>query len=497
MKIKIFLIFVLVSVCNTLCGQLPTPNASLFLPGPPEDTSVEYLKDYSQYVWGKSMRNTSGWQNASTDINFQLSTYINAFSPLIGLEISNKNTPYIYKILDYIMTYGQITIENANKSWFVLPPYERFNEKSLVPTYEEKYSDISSYPSSFALMGWLTALTLIEICPDKQDDVLVRGFKFGTSSIIAGYNWDSDAISGRLLACALSAYMHNHAYFNELLKYARTEYEQKTGINNTIITTDPNSPFFPNEDLPDAIKYLPEPPAIESVSFSYDLNQHIINSRKRSTSEGKTAVADVDVSADYMVKIFSNAFGKTISRTETPHIYNLISRVHKTGSPAYNSAKQKYMRTRPYVLLNEKTSYAPDEESGKTNGSYPSGHSSEGWLVAMVLAEINSDKTEDILARAYQYGQSRVITGYHWQSDVDAGRLVASTVYAHLHACDEFMTMMEQAKKEFNGATSTRAVLDDNKSGGTTIYKLDGTRVEGTPSNTGIYIQGNKKIVIK
>ena len=98
MKIKVFLIFVLVSICNTLCGQLYTPDASKFLPGPSDDTSVEYIKDYSQYAWGKTMRESPDWLNASTDINYQLSTYINAFSPLIGLQISKNNTPKLAHI---------------------------------------------------------------------------------------------------------------------------------------------------------------------------------------------------------------------------------------------------------------------------------------------------------------------------------------------------------------------------------------------------------------
>ena len=46
-------------------------------------------------------------------------------------------------------------------------------------------------------------------------------------------------------------------------------------------------------------------------------------------------------------------------------------------------------------------------------------------------------------------GQSRVICGYHFQSDVDAGRLVASAVVARLHANDAFMIQLGKAKKEF------------------------------------------------
>lgn len=280
------------------------------------------------------------------------------------------------------------------------------------------------------------------------------------------------------------------------MKSARNEYEQKTGIGNTIMSSDPNSSSFPNDNLPKA-QYLPEPPTLESVLFSYDLNQHILNSRKRATNEGKTARADVDDSADYMAEIFSTAFGMTISQTETPNIYNLISKVNQTSAPAYNDAKESFSRVCPYVLLNQKTSYEADEDYYMNHGSYPSGHTTEGWLVAMVLAEINSENAEDLYARAYQYGQSRVITGYNWQSDVDAGSLVASTVYAYLHTCDEFLKMMDLAKSEFNGSTGIKAKFDNNHQTESPLYKLDGTRVEGTPSNTGIYIQGNKKIVIK
>ena len=190
MKIAFLLVFAL--MCNLVHAQQAQTilDASKFLPGPPEDTSVEYLNDLTQYDWGKTMRNTPTWQNASTDMYFQLSTYINAFSPLVGLQISKANTPNIYLVLDYIMSYGQNVIQQTNSSYgYVKRPYVRFSDNTLVPSIENQYSNISSYPSSFAFMGWLTALTLIEICPDKQNDILARGYNFGTSSIIAGVNW--------------------------------------------------------------------------------------------------------------------------------------------------------------------------------------------------------------------------------------------------------------------------------------------------------------------
>jgi len=491
-------LFVSFLICNLAHAQQAIPDASKFLPGPPEDISVEYLKDYSKYLWGKSMRDSAEWKIASTDVDYRLSTYIDAFSPLIGLQISKSNTPNIYLVLDYIMTYGQETIEKAQNTFgFSLRPYAKFKESSLVPGYESKYTDISSYPSSFAFMGWLTALTLVEICPDKQDDILIRGYNFGVSSVIAGYNWDSDAISGRLLASALSSTFHNHSGFNNLISAARKEYREKTGIDNSIPANPSTEPYINYEDLPDAAIYLPKPPTDESVSFAYDLNQHIVNSRKRRENEGAVARADVEYSLDHFCEIFSPLFGKDISETTTPQIYELLRRIHPSGNAATQAPKSFYKRLRPYVKLSEISGYPSDDEDLRDTGSYPSGHASGSWLYALVLSEINPSAQEAVLARAYQYGQGRVITGFHWQSDVDAGRIVASAVYSHLHACGEFMEQMKLAKQEFEGSTGTRAIYAKDDTDNATTYRLDGSRVEGPTSHSGIYIQGNKKVAVK
>ena len=184
--------------------------------------------------------------------------------------------------------------------------------------------------------------------------------------------------------------------------------------------------------------------------------------------------------------------GKTISASTTPQIYKLLSKVHPSGNGATQSTKAHYMRLRPYVRMNEGTAYPPDEDDLRYTGSYPSGHASGSWLHALVLAEINPDAEEELLARAYQFGQGRVITGYHWQSDVDMGRLIASAVYARLHTSTEFMEQIERAKQEYKGGSAIRSVKADDENA--QIYTLEGIPVEGQPKQSGIYIQGNKKV---
>lgn len=70
-----------------------------------------------------------------------------------------------------------------------------------------------------------------------------------------------------------------------------------------------------------------------------------------------------------------------------------------------------------------------------------------GWAEALVLAEINVDRQDEILKRGYEIGQSRVIAGYHWQSDVDAARLMGSAVVARLHADSKFQAQLEKPRR--------------------------------------------------
>ena len=116
----------------------------------------------------------------------------------------------------------------------------------------------------------------------------------------------------------------------------------------------------------------------------------------------------------------------------------------------YSNAKEYYMRVRPFSFFNEMTCNPEQQEELSTNGSYPSGHTAIGWATALVLAEVNPDRQNEILKRGFEMGQSRVICGYHFQSDVDAARIVASAVVARLHANDAFVKQLNKAKDEFS-----------------------------------------------
>lgn len=494
-KSKQIILSLVIATCS--CGNLfaqEIPDAGAFLPGPPEETSVEYIKDYLQYAWGKTMRSTALGRQAETDFNALSPYFLDVFSKAINVPMSSIETPYIAELFDYCMEYGNKSIRQAKSSFpFFRRPFARFDETSLIPSQEEAYINESSFPSREALMGWMYALLLTEICPDKQNEILQCGYQFGQASVITGYHWDSDVQAARLLASALIVRLHNHTGVKAMITSAKAEYAKKTGINYVSPgLTEESHQYYSNEDLPDAVKYLPAPPDTVSAIATTDLSKFIEGKDIRSTSEGQTAIDDVNDKPYYFMQIYSSAFGRTLSETATPQLYELFSNMSSMGDGATRSCKDYYQRPRPFRQLNEATSYPPAENIKKNTGSYPSGHASSSWLYALVLSELNPDAEEALLARAYQYGQGRVITGYLWQSDVEAGRLVGSAVYARLHNSEEFLKQMESVRKELN-ASGVRSVKTTNNAD-EDIYTLGGVKLATEPSLKGVYIQGNKKV---
>ena len=215
------------------------------------------------------------------------------------------------------------------------------------------------------------------------------------------------------------------------------------------VTTAPDKYFLKGSDVADSLALLPPPPSPDSPQFKNDLAQYEWGLTQRNTERGKQASDDAEVTAGGVPAAFSEAFGFKIDRKNTPQTLRLLSKMREdAGDLATRAAKVHYMRQRPFAYFKTDTCNTKDQKKLSTNGSYPSGHTAIGWATALVLAEINPARQNEILKRGFEIGQSRVICGYHWQSDVDAGRIVAAALVAKLHSNPVFNWHLMMAKEE-------------------------------------------------
>ena len=122
----------------------------------------------------------------------------------------------------------------------------------------------------------------------------------------------------------------------------------------------------------------------------------------------------------------------------------MIKQINATDSKFAQPAKLYYHRIRPFAYFHEK----PCVPTDSVNRSYPSGHTTVGWAIALTLSQINPARATQIMQKGYEYGQSRIVCGAHWPSDVQAGYLVGSVMFSQLQTSPEFQKEIQQAKQE-------------------------------------------------
>lgn len=219
--------------------------------------------------------------------------------------------------------------------------------------------------------------------------------------------------------------------------------------------------YLPAADLPDSLALLPPPPAEGSAALAADGAAFRALTALQGTPRGALAVQDANLKFPKAAQTFSCAIGIPISEDVTPNLNMLVRRTLADAGLATYKAKDKYQRTRPFVVF-KAPSCTPDEEAGLVkDGSYPSGHSAIGWAWALVLAEVAPGRSDAVLQRGRAFAQSRGICGAHWQSDIEAGRLIGAATVARLHSNPVFIAQVDAARDEVTkaraaGATSLR-----------------------------------------
>jgi hypothetical protein len=122
------------------------------------------------------------------------------------------------------------------------------------------------------------------------------------------------------------------------------------------------------------------------------------------------------------------------------------------GLPACNSGGDKFGNSRPFQTEPSVTRFVgldyfntPADNSDYNRGpimnlvnspSFPSGHTTYGYTGSVMLAVLVPERYQQMIARAAEYGNDRIIMGAHYAMDVLGGRTLALYDMAHLLAND-------------------------------------------------------------
>jgi acid phosphatase (class A) len=203
-----------------------------------------------------------------------------------------------------------------------------------------------------------------------------------------------------------------------------------------------NGPYIAADQVPDGLAILPPPPAPGSPAARAD--RAIFEATRKLEGTPRWRIATEDVSNDPLDR-YACALGMKLDRRSAPALTRLLDR-SGTG-PLVNPVKAHYQARRPYLgigaaICEPKTPHLAE------NGDYPSGHTANGWLEGLILAELVPERATAILTRARAYGESRAVCGSHSVSAVQAGWMAGTAMFAVLGANPGFQRDLQAARSE-------------------------------------------------
>lgn len=257
------------------------------------------------------------------------------------------------------------------------------------------------------------------------------------------------------------------------------------------------TPYIALDQMPQLLNIMPPPPSFDSPEFANDVVRYGWGKQQRQDPD-RVALAIADAEWNDHAKLFlqwKDAFGLEVNETNTPEIWKLMETSLATTDPMRKETKAFYHRQRPFERFDDSMP-SHEEDDLRGEGSYPSGHSLRGWTISLLLAQVAPQRAAEIFSRGWDYCNSRVIVGAHWQSDVDASRTAASIGFCALQGSEEFIAQMKKAQQEYKqkiGETVGMSAAKIVEHPSARAYRINGT--PATDNTRGVVIEGNQKVV--
>jgi acid phosphatase (class A) len=200
---------------------------------------------------------------------------------------------------------------------------------------------------------------------------------------------------------------------------------------------------FLGADAPAAATLLPPPPPPDSAEQATDLE---------AVRAVYHAVRSNDLAAAYAEKKFSvfnftEAAGTFFQSNSLPKTAAFFEKVQQDAETVTDLGKEYFHRPRPYTV-----------DTNLINGrleksfSYPSGHSTESMVLALVLADLRPARRDAILAHARLMGWHRVQIARHYPTDIYAGRVLAQAIVRQFKNSAAFNHDFAAARAEIEAA---------------------------------------------
>ncbi|MFF9470440.1 phosphatase PAP2 family protein [Methylobacterium sp. NPDC014697] len=221
-----------------------------------------------------------------------------------------------------------------------------------------------------------------------------------------------------------------------------------------------HAPYLSQAQAPDTLAILRAPPQGQSATLASDKATFVSTRSLKGTPRWALATTDVTDSPSAILDTFACIIGQRIEPSRVPTLVTLLERTRLDVAQATQGPKLHHRRLRPFVGNEAEICVMRTADLGNAF-SFPSSHATQAWTYAAIMAALVPEKATRFFIRARSYGESRVVCGLHWASDVEAGRTAAGAVFAALQGDPGFRADLEKARAELGQLVSSGGSAPD------------------------------------
>ncbi len=192
------------------------------------------------------------------------------------------------------------------------------------------------------------------------------------------------------------------------------------------------------------VRVLAPPPVLGSEASQKDVKGVLKAQKNLTPQEIQDAKDDVCES----VFRFAEVMGPGFTPEKLPFANGFFERIFYDADREVRIAKVYFERERPFVA-DPRVKLIVEQSP---NYSYPSGHSTFAYTVAIILADMVPEKASPIYERADNYAANRAVVGAHYPGDILAGRIAAAVIDNEFFHNDRFVADYWRARAEVRQA---------------------------------------------
>lgn len=201
-------------------------NMAAVLPAPPADNSLRGKEELAEVHRLQETRTEAMIAHAKAD---DAEEDMFAFKDVLGDRFTAATLPATALLSTHMHNDEGIVVNPAKTFFAKMRP---FNFDPTVKPVCKTNANVKDYgyPSGHGTTGYLEALVLVMMVPEKRDAILARADDYAYSRVVCGVHYPSDGLASKLTAYSMMALIVNNAQFQKEFEAAKAETRKFLGL---------------------------------------------------------------------------------------------------------------------------------------------------------------------------------------------------------------------------------------------------------------------------